>query len=109
MKRRVLVVDRKTDLTSVPHIYAAGDVIGHPSLASTSLQHGRIAACHALSVHTVAESPRFPYGIYSVQSTFNYPTLAEAYKIPGLDAFNRMPIPEEYKVGMKAVPKKKTE
>ncbi len=176
-------VDRKTYQTTKPHIYAAGDVIGHPSLASTSVQQGRIAACHALGVPTLPESPWFPYGIYSVpeistcgmseeqmqergipyevgvarfretsrghimglehgmlkmlfslktrrvlgvqivgegatelihiaqavlnlkgtvdyfvQNTFNYPTLAEAYKIAGLDAFNRMPIPQEYKV-----------
>jgi NAD(P) transhydrogenase len=178
-----LSVDRKTYQTDIPHIYAAGDVIGHPSLASTSLQQGRVAACHALDTPTLPESPWFPYGIYSVpeistcgmseeemqergipyevgvarfretsrghimglehgmlkmlfslktrrvlgvqivgegatelihiaqavlnlkgtvdyfvQNTFNYPTLAEAYKIAGLDAFNRMPIPEEYKV-----------
>ena len=48
---------------------------------------------------------------YFVQNTFNYPTLAEAYKIAGLDAFNRMPIPDEYKVMApanteKAAPKK---
>lgn len=176
-------VNRKTYQTSVSHIYAAGDVIGHPSLASTSIQQGRVAACHALEVPTLEESPWYPYGIYSVpeistcgmseeemqergipyevgvarfretsrghimglehgmlkmlfslktrrvlgvqivgegatelihiaqavlnlkgtvdyfvQNTFNYPTLAEAYKIAGLDAFNRMPIPEEYKV-----------
>ncbi len=179
-------VERKTYQTVVPHIYAAGDVIGHPSLASTSLQQGRVAACHALETPTLPESPWFPYGIYSVpeistcgmseeelqergipyevgvarfretsrghimglehgmlkmlfslktrrvlgvqivgegatelihiaqavlnlkgtvdyfvQNTFNYPTLAEAYKIAGLDAFNRMPIPEEYKVKRK--------
>jgi len=179
-----LEVDRKTYRTAVPHIYAAGDVIGHPSLASTSLQQGRVAACDALETPTLPESPWFPYGIYSVpeistcgmseeemqergiayevgvarfretsrghimglehgmlkmlvslktrrvlgvqivgegatelihiaqavlnlkgtvdyfvKNTFNYPTLAEAYKIAGLDAFNRMPIPEEYKVG----------
>ncbi|MDP5217571.1 Si-specific NAD(P)(+) transhydrogenase [Ruegeria sp. 2205SS24-7] len=178
-----LEVDRKTYQTSVPHIYATGDVIGHPSLASTSLQQGRVAACHALETPTLSESPWYPYGIYSVpemstcgmseeelhergipyevgvarfretsrghimglehgmlkmllslktrrvlgvqivgegatelihigqavmnlkgtvdyfvQNTFNYPTLAEAYKIAGLDAFNRMPIPEEFKV-----------
>lgn len=178
-----LEVDRKTYQTAVPHIYAAGDVIGHPSLASTSMQQGRVAACDALDTPTLPESPWFPYGIYSVpeistcgmseeemqergipyevgvarfretsrghimglehgllkmlfslktrrvlgvqivgegatelihiaqavlnlkgtvdyfvQNTFNYPTLAEAYKIAGLDAFNRMPIPEEYKV-----------
>ncbi|MAZ20171.1 MULTISPECIES: Si-specific NAD(P)(+) transhydrogenase [Roseovarius] len=175
-------VDRKTYQTKLGHIYAAGDVIGHPSLASTSLQQGRVAACHALGVPTLSESPWYPYGIYSVpeistcgmseeemqergipyevgiarfretsrghimglehgmlkmlfslktrrvlgvqivgegatelihiaqavlnlkgtvdyfvQNTFNYPTLAEAYKIAGLDAFNRMPIPEEFK------------
>lgn len=179
-------VDRKTYQTKVPHIYAAGDVIGHPSLASTSLQQGRVAACHALETPTLPESPWFPYGIYSVpeistcgmseeeiqereipyevgigrfrdtsrghimglhhgmlkmlvslktrrllgvqivgegatelihiaqavlnlkgtvdyfvENTFNYPTLAEAYRIAGLDAFNRMPIPEEFKVSKK--------
>ena len=184
-------VDRDTYQTDVPHIYAAGDVIGHPSLASTSLQQGRIAACHALNTPTLPESPWFPYGIYSVpeistcgmseeemqergiayevgiarfretsrghimglehgllkmlvslktrrvlgvqivgegatelihiaqavlnlngtvdyfvKNTFNYPTLAEAYKIAGLDAFNRMPIPEEFKAP-KPAPKKK--
>jgi len=186
-----LEVDRKTYQTNVPHIYATGDVIGHPSLASTSLQQGRVAACHALDTPTLSESPWFPYGIYSVpeistcgmseeemqergipyevgiarfretsrghimglehgmlkmlfslktrrvlgvqivgegatelihiaqavlnlkgtvdyfiQNTFNYPTLAEAYKIAGLDAFNRMPIPEEYKVKREDKPKK---
>jgi len=175
-----LNVDRKTYQTSVNHIYAAGDVIGFPSLASTGLQQGRVAACHALNTPSLPESPWFPYGIYSVpeistcgmseeeiqkraipyevgvarfretsrgnimglehgmlkmlfslktrrvlgvqivgegatelihiaqavlnlkgtvdyfvQNTFNYPTLAEAYKIAGLDAFNRMPDPDE--------------
>ncbi len=181
--RNRIEVDRKTYQTTVPHIYATGDVIGHPSLASTSLQQGRVAACHALETPTLPESPWYPYGIYSVpeistcgmseeelqergiayevgvarfretsrghimglehgmlkmlfslktrrvlgvqivgegatelihiaqavlnlkgtvdyfvQNTFNYPTLAEAYKIAGLDAFNRMPIPDEFKV-----------
>ena len=181
-----LEVDRKSYHTKVPHIYAAGDVIGHPSLASTSLQQGRVAGCHALDTPTLGESPWFPYGIYSVpeistcgmseeemqereipyeigvarfretsrgqimglehgmlkmlvslktrrvlgvqivgegatelihiaqavlnlkgtvdyfvKNTFNYPTLAEAYKIAGLDAFNRMPIPDEFKVKKK--------
>ena len=42
---------------------------------------------------------------YFIENTFNYPTLAEAYKIAGLDAFNRMPIPEEYKVKPKKAKK----
>ncbi|MFT5112386.1 MAG: NAD(P) transhydrogenase [Parasphingorhabdus sp.] len=52
--------------SSKENIYAAGDVIGFPSLASTSLEQGRIAALHALDqpVHKAPEY--FPYGIYSV-------------------------------------------
>ncbi|MCL4125916.1 UNVERIFIED_CONTAM: hypothetical protein GTU68_023103 [Idotea baltica] len=174
-----LKVEEKTYQTSQPHIYATGDVIGFPSLASTSLSQGRIAACHALSEETLPESPWFPYGIYAVpeistcgmseeelqergipyevgigkfretsrgnimgiehgvlkmlvslktrrilgvqimgegatelihigqavmnhsgtvdyfiENTFNYPTLAEAYKAAGFDAWQRMPKPE---------------
>ncbi|TIW78925.1 MAG: Si-specific NAD(P)(+) transhydrogenase, partial [Mesorhizobium sp.] len=161
--------------TSVPNIYAAGDVIGFPSLASTSMEQGRVAACHAFGVNLPPPPESFPYGIYAVpeistvglseeqvresgdayevglarfretsrghimgvssgflkllfsvetrrllgahivgegatelihigqavinlggtvdffvNNTFNYPTLAEAYKIAGLDAWNRM-------------------
>jgi NAD(P) transhydrogenase len=52
--------------TSVPHIYAAGDVIGFPSLASTSMEQGRIAACHAFGVETKSVPALFPYGIYAI-------------------------------------------
>lgn len=171
-----LAVDPKTFQTAVPHIYAAGDVIGFPSLASTSMEQGRIAACHAFDLPTPSAPQYFPYGIYAVpeistvgmneqevkargigyevgiarfretsrghimglnsgmmkmifslktrrllgvhilgegatelihigqavlnlkgtldffvENTFNYPTLAEAYKIAALDAWNRMP------------------
>ncbi len=171
-----MAVDPATFQTTVPHIYAVGDVIGFPSLASTSMEQGRIAACHAFGAPMSAAPRFFPYGIYSVpeistigltedearekgiqyecgvarfretsrghimglqsgmmkmifalddqrllgvhivgegatelvhigqavlnlggtldyfvQNTFNYPTLAEAYKIAALDAFNRMP------------------
>jgi NAD(P) transhydrogenase len=170
-----LKVDPKTFQTKVPHIYAAGDVIGFPSLASTSMEQGRIAACHAFGAPTPQAPEYFPYGIYAVpeistvglteadvkakglhfevgigrfretsrghimglqsgmmkmlfdldsrkllgvhiigegatelihigqavlnlggtvdyfvENAFNYPTLAEAYKIAALDAFNRM-------------------
>ncbi|PIB26660.1 NAD(P)(+) transhydrogenase [Amylibacter kogurei] len=172
-------VAEKTYQTKQPHIYATGDVIGFPSLASTSLSQGRIASCHAFGEKTLPESPWFPYGIYSVpeistcgmseeelqergipyevgigkfretsrgnimgiehgvlkmlvslktrrilgvqimgegatelihigqavmnhsgtvdyfiENTFNYPTLAEAYKAAGFDAWQRMPKPE---------------
>ena len=170
-----LKVNPETFATSVPHIFAAGDVVGFPSLASTSMEQGRIAA--RVAVGAIAKEPQkyFPYGIYAVpeistcglteeevkerhipyecgiarfretsrghimgldtgllklifslktrrllgvhivgegatelvhigqavlnlkgtveyfvENTFNYPTLAEAYKIAGLDAWNRM-------------------
>ncbi len=175
-----LEVDPNTFQTSVSHIYAAGDVIGFPSLASTSMEQGRIAACHALGAKAHKPPEYFPYGIYSVpemstvgitedeakekgipyecgvarfretsrghimglsagmlkmlfcletrkllgchivgegatelihigqavinlgggldyfvENTFNYPTLAEAYKVAALDAWNRMPVKDD--------------
>ncbi len=169
-----LTVNPKTLQTAVPHIYAAGDVIGFPSLASTAMEQGRLAAAHAFGLEPTPLPEHFPYGIYSVpemstvgmseeevrkrqipyecgiarfretsrghimglqsgmmkmifskktrrllgvhiigegatelihigqavmalkgtidyfmESTFNYPTLAEAYKIAALDAWNR--------------------
>ena len=61
-----LAVDGKTLQTAVPHIYAAGDVIGFPSLASTSMEQGRLAACHAFGLQPPPPPEYFPYGIYSV-------------------------------------------
>jgi NAD(P) transhydrogenase len=168
-------VNPETFQTDVPNIYAAGDIVGFPSLASTSMEQGRIAARHAVGAPASDPPQFFPYGIYAVpeistcglteeevksrhipyecgiarfretsrghimgldngmlkmifslktrrllgvhivgegatelihigqavlnlkgtveyfvENTFNYPTLAEAYKIAGLDAWNRM-------------------
>lgn len=170
-----LKVNPHTFQTEAPNIYAAGDVIGFPALASTSMEQGRVAACHAFEVSPPPPPETFPYGIYAVpeistvgqseeevrasgepyecgiarfretsrghimgvhagflklifslksrrllgahivgegatelihigqavinlhgtvdffvENTFNYPTLAEAYKVAGLDAWNRM-------------------
>ena len=52
--------------TSVPNIYAVGDVIGFPSLASTSMEQGRLAACHIFGVKTNSVPELFPYGIYTI-------------------------------------------
>jgi len=52
--------------TAVPHIYAAGDVIGFPALASTSMQQGRHAACHAFGHPDRTDNSLLPYGIYSI-------------------------------------------
>ena len=52
--------------TKVENIYAVGDVIGFPSLASTSMEQGRIAACHAFGFPAASVPELFPYGIYSI-------------------------------------------
>lgn len=52
--------------TSAPHVYAAGDVIGFPALASTSMEQGRRAMCHAFGVDTTGFNTLFPFGIYAV-------------------------------------------
>jgi NAD(P) transhydrogenase len=52
--------------TSVPHIFAAGDVIGYPSLAATSSEQGRLAACYALGGSAPPMAAHFPVGIYAV-------------------------------------------
>ncbi|MGH7232076.1 MAG: Si-specific NAD(P)(+) transhydrogenase [Nitrospiraceae bacterium] len=52
--------------TIVPHIYAAGDVIGFPALASTSMQQGRLAACHAFGRPCDVQTHLLPFGIYTI-------------------------------------------
>jgi NAD(P) transhydrogenase len=52
--------------TSTPHIYAVGDVIGFPSLASISMEQGRVAACHAFGIEFKSVPQLFPYGIYTI-------------------------------------------
>src|ERR1700733_6306364 len=60
-----LTVDRNF-CTDVPHIYAAGDLIGFPALASTSMEQGRLPGCHAFGIKAKSVPELFPYGIYSV-------------------------------------------
>ncbi len=52
--------------TAKAHIYAAGDVIGFPALASTSYEQGRVAACHMFGQRFEAVADLLPYGIYAV-------------------------------------------
>ncbi|MGH7219572.1 MAG: FAD-dependent oxidoreductase, partial [Nitrospiraceae bacterium] len=61
---RVIVNDHFQ--TTIPHIYAAGDVIGFPALASTSMQQGRHAACHAFGHPDHTDTDLLPYGIYAI-------------------------------------------
>jgi NAD(P) transhydrogenase len=53
--------------TKVDHIFAVGDVVGFPSLASVSMEQGRIAAARAFDDHKTSSNPSFyPYGIYTI-------------------------------------------
>jgi len=52
--------------TAVSHIYAAGDVIGFPALASTSMEQGRLASCHMFGKPGTMPANLIPYGIYTI-------------------------------------------
>jgi NAD(P) transhydrogenase len=52
--------------TMVSHIYAAGDVIGFPALAATSMEQGRLAAAHMFGARSSGEASALPYGIYTI-------------------------------------------
>ena len=53
--------------TSVPSIYAAGDVIGFPALASTSMEQGRVAVCHAFGFQYKQRlASMLPMGVYTI-------------------------------------------
>jgi NAD(P) transhydrogenase len=52
--------------TEIPGVYAVGDVIGFPALASTSMEQGRLAVCHGFGIPAQSVPALFPYGIYSV-------------------------------------------
>ena len=65
-KRGYLEVNRTSYQTSNPDIYAAGDVVGFPCLASVSMEQGRAAACHAFGADNAGEEQSNPYGVYAV-------------------------------------------
>jgi NAD(P) transhydrogenase len=52
--------------TAQPHIFAVGDVIGFPSLASVSMEQGRLATAHAFQTPVVSCPENYPYGIYTI-------------------------------------------
>src|SRR5215831_2031344 len=52
--------------TKVPNIFAAGDVIGFPSLASVSMEQGRLAAANACGLKIKSNPANYPYGIYTI-------------------------------------------
>lgn len=60
------VVVNENFQTSIPNIYAVGDAIGYPSLASSAFQQGRFAACHAFGMNLGSFPKDFPIGIYTI-------------------------------------------
>ena len=65
-QRECIPVNQKYQ-TVIPHIYAVGDVIGFPALASTSMDQGRVAVSHIFGTKDLEEIARvLPYGIYSI-------------------------------------------
>ena len=82
--------------TSVPHIYAAGDIIGFPALASTSMEQGRLASCRMFGAPSEHMPELFPYGIYTIPEISTVGQTEEqltAAKIPyevGISKFNEL-------------------
>jgi NAD(P) transhydrogenase len=84
-ERNRIVVD-DTYRTTAEGIYAAGDVIGAPGLASVSMEQGRVAACYALGIpfkKTVDPMP--PFGVYSIPETAMVGLTEEAAASEGID------------------------
>jgi len=71
--------------TNVPHIYAAGDVIGFPALASTSMEQGRRAVCHAFGLKAANLSPILPLGVYTVPEVSMVGETEESLKKKAVD------------------------
>ena len=72
--------------TKVPHIYAAGDVIGFPALASTSMEQARIAMVHAFDLkYKTALAPILPYGIYTIPELSMAGETEESLQEQGVD------------------------
>lgn len=69
--------------TVLPHIYAAGDVIGAPALASTSMEQGRLAARHAFGAQTHHFPTFYPIGIYTIPEISSCGYTEEQLKVLG--------------------------
>jgi NAD(P) transhydrogenase len=82
--------------TEVPHIYAAGDIIGFPALASTSMEQGRLASCRMFGAPSEHMPELFPYGIYTIPEISTVGQTEEtltAAKVPyevGISKFNEL-------------------
>jgi len=82
-KRGIIPVNEHYQ-TNVEHIYAAGDVIGFPALASTSMEQARRAVRHALGLSESAISPLLPNGIYTIPEVSMIGETEESLKKKGI-------------------------
>ncbi|MDQ3035107.1 MAG: Si-specific NAD(P)(+) transhydrogenase [Myxococcota bacterium] len=83
--RGALEVDRHYR-TAVPHVYAAGDVIGFPALASASMEQARVAVCHAFGIdYKQTIGPMLPYGIYTIPEVSCIGETEESCREQGVD------------------------
>lgn len=84
-KREAIVVNDKYQ-TSRENIYAVGDVIGFPALASTSMDQGRVAVSNMFDIHDLDALPKvFPYGIYTIPEVSMVGITEEEAKDSGMD------------------------
>jgi NAD(P) transhydrogenase len=84
-KRGVIPVD-SSYRTKVEHVYAAGDVIGAPALAATSMEQARIAACHAFDITAKADlATLLPTGVYTIPEVSMVGATEEALRQQGID------------------------
>lgn len=85
VNQRKLIEVNENYQTKVPNIYAVGDVIGFPALASTSMDQGRVAVAHIFQTKDIEELARVvPYGIYTVPEISTAGITEEEAKEQGL-------------------------
>jgi len=82
--RGLITVDKEFR-TNVPHIFAAGDVIGFPALASTSMEQARRAAGHAVGAQVSQLSQLLPNGIYTIPEVSMVGETEESLKKKGIE------------------------
>src|SRR5207302_2447940 len=83
-----LKVDDKFRVAGVGggRVYAAGDVIGFPALASVAMEQGRVAACHAFDIkYKTKVASQFPYGLYTIPEVSMVGETEESAKKKGID------------------------
>jgi NAD(P) transhydrogenase len=81
---RGLLEVNKNYQTSVPHIYAVGDIIGAPALAASAAEQGRLAAQHAFQGTQASFPVTFPYGIYTIPEISSVGVQEEDLKKAGI-------------------------